>query len=222
MKTIRKMKTIICIMALLTVCLFGACGGDEFELKEHLDYNVFTIGEEAITMKEASYYVMDRESNYNKMATEKYPGKPEKYWDEYLLAAGTYFRTWVKEQAYDMCVCDNIYYQEAVANGYELELSEEIEAYQLAEAVYEKMSKKQREQTGLTVDDLFVITKKSALRAVYVNDLLKNKDFSEYQDTPEQALEIDGEYYSELEAKYNVQFNGDFWENLELGTLTIN
>ena len=133
-----KKRTFVVIIAALMAAVLLSCG--KREINDNLDETVFTIGDEKIDLREAMYYVMERESNYNSAALQDNPEHPEKYWDSYLFAAGTRFKTWVKNQAFDICVCDNVYYQEAAANGYELELSDQIIAYDEAESLYGTMT----------------------------------------------------------------------------------
>lgn len=216
-----KKRTFVVIIAALMAAVLLSCG--KREINDNLDETVFTIGDEKIDLREAMYYVMERESNYNSAALQDNPEHPEKYWDSYLFAAGTRFKTWVKNQAFDICVCDNVYYQEAAANGYELELSDQIIAFDEAESLYGTMTDKQKEQTGLTVDSLYNIMLKIKYRSKYVEELLKGEEIKTYGDNPQQALEIGGAYYNGLLMKYDVSIDEDsMWNELELGRLTIN
>ncbi|MCI8307754.1 MAG: hypothetical protein HFH14_06865 [Lachnospiraceae bacterium] len=216
-----KSRFLIVLLAALSVMGFTSCG--KREIADNLDETVFTIGDEKIDLREAMYYVMERESFYNSAALQNYPDNPEKYWEDYLFAAGTLFRTWVKSQAFDICVCDNIYYQEAEADGYELELSDQITAYDEAESLYGNMTDKQKENTGLTVDSLYNVMLKIKYRSKYVEELLKGEKIKAYGDNPQQALEMGGAYYNELLMKYDVSIDEDsMWSELEFGKLTIN
>ena len=196
------------------------CG--KFEFKDHLEEQVLSVGTENISLKEISYYIMERENYYNQQAKVENPHDPSKYWEDYFLTAGTYFRNWVKEQAYDMCICDNIYYQDAQLNGYELDLTEQIEAYEEANKVFDKMSKKQKSATELTVDDLYEIMLKISIRAKYANDVLDNMDEDMTTEEKMTAIEVNGVYYQEVLSRFTVTINSELWDQIELGKITIN
>ncbi len=216
-----KRRFLVVLIAALSVMAFSSCG--KKSIVDNLDETVFIIGDEKIDLREAMYYVMERENGYNAAALQENPEHPEKYWDNYLFAAGMKFKTWVKNQAFDICVCDNIYYQEAAADGFELELSDQITAYDEAESLYGNMTDKQKEQTGLTVDSLYNVMLKIKCRSKYVEGLLNGGEIKAYGDNPQQALEIGGAYYNELLMKYEVSICEDgMWDELELGKLTIN
>lgn len=216
------MKKIFILISALVMCSFFAVGCGKTELKEYILEKAFTIGDEIIDVKEASYYIMEREYYYNEIAKKESPGAPEKYWNDYLFAAGTLFKTWVKNQCFDICVCDNVYYQEAIKNGFELELADQVEAYNDAEELYENMTDKQRTQTGLSLDDIYAIMLKVKYRSCYVKNLMETVDLSAYGENPQNAFEINGEYYNELIKNYNIIVNEDVWDKIELGNLTIN
>jgi len=215
-----------CVVLVLLICFvmtfFAGCKKED-TLANHKDEEAFFIGDESVTMLEASYYIMEYENMYNEMAKKENPHNPQKYWNGYFFAAGSLFKTWVKEQAYEVCICDNIYYQEAVNNGFELELAYQVMANDEAASIYSNMTEKQKKETGLTVEEIYNIMLKKQYRAQYAEELASSEKLREYEEGAVKALEISGGYYKELLEKYNVSINEDcVWDELEFGTLTIN
>lgn len=221
MSKVRKIFVTICVLCSLLVFTLVGCG--EETLASHKDEDAFYVGGLSVKMLEASYYIMEREDFYNDIAKEENPTNPKVYWNGYLFAAGSYFKTWVKQQAYEVCICDNIYYKEAIDNGFELELAYQVLARDEAQSIYDSMTDKQKKQTELTLDDIYNIMLKKKYRAQYVESLVVTEELKSYPEGAAKALEMEGSYYKKLLEKYDVRINEDcIWNELELGSLTIN
>ena len=126
-----------------------------------------------------------------------------------------YFRNRVKQSVIDACTRDNIYYQQALKEGYILkeEALEEIEDKALEEI--SKMTDFQMKLTDYQMSDMVKVLTKIAYSRKYAEDLMA-------EGYTAQELDVDGSKYEEIKKDYAVSVNQKIWKNITLGKVTIN
>lgn len=210
-----------------TVCVIFLCilgfmyvsqGIGEFIYSEHLEDTAFKVNDSEITLKEASYYVMVIESNINDAALQYNANDPKRYWNIYMNDGenrSNFLCDQAKEDMKASCIRDTVYYMEAQKAGVKLS---ETERSQVMDDAYEQeklMTGKMLEVTGYEYTDLCYVLEKIAIVKKYINTLME-KGYTEEQ------LDVGGEYYEELKSRYSVWENEDMWEEITLGSVTIN
>lgn len=186
---------------------------DTFSYKESLGETVFTIEEEHVTLKEITYYILVAETNFNAASQMYNKNDMGRFWN--LLLRKTYVRSLVKKSVLNSCIRDNIYYREAIKNGYTLdeEAHKEIENQAVEEMV--KLTDGQRDYTEYSKSDMIQVLTKIYYAKQYVSDLMQ-------QGYTEDELDIEGIQYQSVLADYEIETNEELWKNITLGQITIN
>lgn len=209
-------------VGVIFLCIIGFMyvhsGRGRFVYSEYLDDAAFKVNDTEITLKEASYYVMVIESNINEAALQYNANDPKRYWNIYMNDGenrSNFLSAQAKEDMKASCIRDAIYYMEAQKAG--VSLSKE-EKEQVMDDAYEQeklMTGKMLEVTGYEYSDLCYVMEKIAIVKKYINTLME-KGYTEEQ------LDVGGEYYEELKGTYSLWENEDIWDEVTLGSVTIN
>ena len=189
---------------------------NSFIFNEHLNDTFITMDNEdtsySISLKELSYYVLVMEASVNNTGSLYDPSNTNKFWNLYL--ENTFVSTIAKDTSIDMCIRDNIYYNEAIASDFDLDETELLQVSDEASNIYYNLTGKQVDATELTLNDIYNIRYKIILATKYITYLMKNNEFTEKE------LNINGSYYESLYKKYNVDID-DNWDEISLGNITI-
>lgn len=189
---------------------------NSFIFNEHLNDTFITMDNKdtsySISLKELSYYVLVMEASVNNTASLYDPSNTNKFWNLYL--ENTFVSTIAKDTSIDMCIRDNIYYNEAIASDFDLDETELLQVSDEASYIYYNLTGKQVDATELTLNDIYNIRYKIILATKYITYLMKNNEFTEKE------LNINGSYYESLYKKYNVDID-DNWDEISLGNITI-
>lgn len=210
--------TVICIFV-IAACVMGfGCihaqikEQNKFSYEKALEETAITVGDEKISLKEVSYYIMVAETNYNE-GENLYDGKNlGGFWN--MRINRKYFKNMAKETIQESCIRDNIYYQQAKKEGYDLG----EESLQLVEdtAVEEmsKLTKDQLERTGYLKKDMILVLTKIQYAREYVSMLME-------QGYTQEELDVGGSKYEEIATAYDTDINKEIWDELTIGTVTI-
>ena len=123
----------IAAFALITVNLLSK---EEFSYADSLNDTVLTVEKENISLKEISYYILVAETNYNEAANIYNEDNPHAFWN--IALNMKYFRNRIKQSVIDACTRDNVYYQQALKEGYTLK---EEELQEIRDKALEEISK---------------------------------------------------------------------------------
>lgn len=204
---------IICSIAAFALITEKLLSKEKFSYAHSLDDTVLTVKDENISLKEISYYILVAETNYNEAANIYNEDNPHAFWDANVNKK--YFRNRVKQSVIDACTRDNIYYQQALKEGYTLkeEQLEEIKDKALEEI--SKMTDQQMELTKYQMEDMVKVLTKIAYAREYAENLMAEGYTAE-------ELNVEGSKYEEIKKDYFVQVNQKIWKNITLGKVTIN
>lgn len=197
---------------------------NSFIFNEHLEDTIITINFPKDTserlnissynmpLKELSYYILVMEANVNHSAALYNPENLNSYWNLYI--SNTFVRTEAKNNTMEVCLRDNIYYYEALANGLDLNNEEKELVMQEAAYIYGNLTGKQVNATELTMETLYNVRYKIELACKYISKLMNESDYTE------EELNIDGSYYMPLFESYDIEID-KLWNKIELGDITI-
>lgn len=204
---------IICSIAAFALITVKLLSGEKFSYVDSLDDTVLTVEKEEVSLKEISYYILVAETNYNEAANIYNEDNPHAFWN--IKLKWKFFRNMAKQSVLDACTRDNIYYQQALKEGYILkeEALEEIKDKALEEI--SKMTDQQMELTGYQMSDMVNVLTKIAYAREYTGNLMA-------EGYTEQELDTDGSKYKEIKKDYYVQVNQKIWRNITLGKVMIN
>jgi hypothetical protein len=186
---------------------------NKFDYQESLGDTAITVGEEEISLKEVSYYILVAETTYNEAAHIYNSDNLDSFWN--ININHKYFKQTAKESVINACIRDNVYYQQAREEGYALSMAEEEEVDKKAVEEMNKITDNQREITQYTLNDMKVVLKKIKFAKDYVADLMQDG-------YTEEQLDTGGSKYEEIASNYKVKQNDNIWKNITLGTVTIN
>ncbi len=205
------------IMASLVVTIRSA--SNKVEFADHLGEVIVTVDDEEISLQELSYYIMICEAKINAVAEVYDETDTMAFWNIYTNQ--TFIRTQAKEAAMNTCIRDCIYSHEAEQAGVSLDETdnEEVEEY-VADCI-EGLSYKQRKATLFDEETLTPVIERVHLARKYANILIKEGDFSEYNDEPNASVDIGGQYYTELYEAHDISINDTLWKKISLGNITI-
>ncbi|MCR4649041.1 MAG: hypothetical protein K5776_08185, partial [Lachnospiraceae bacterium] len=154
--------------------------------KEHLDETVVTVDGKDVTLREFGYYVYQIEEYTQEQAMVYNPEDPNEWWNTHFSSGpdSQFVCDYAKKVALNLCIEDEIFYEEALDEG--LLLNEDGEAKVRADAseMINKMDSKQMNTTGLDETIILEMTKKQLLSATYAEFLVKTVDFYEYEEDP--------------------------------------
>ena len=210
--------TICTVIIVLSVGAFGLItadlvSGDGFVYRESLGETVLTVGEESISLKEISYYILVAETNYNEAAQIYNKDNMEAFWNAKLNYK--FFRNMVKQTVLDACTRDNTYYQKALKEGYMLSDEAVAEIEETAVEEINKLTEEQLEITDYQMSDMVKVLTKIAYAKEYVSNLMA-------QGYSENELDTGGVIYEEMKKAYSVEVNEKIWDKISLGAVTIN
>lgn len=213
---------VLCIAVSICAFLFIFYGNKNkaFEYNKNLEELALTISDKEgvaeeveVNLQEMAYYIINVEGDINQMAHQYSSEHPEKYW---LLKVETTYdmKDYAKDLAFNSCVRNNIYYIEACKSGLSLTEEELALASDDAKTIMMNISGKQMDMSDFSHEVLYNIEKKLYLASKYVNTLTE-KGYKVAD------LELEGDYYKELLARYNIEENEAVWGEVVLGELSI-
>ncbi len=218
-KRLENVITVVCILiifaSVLAFIYLHAVQKEKqgFVYAKNLDKTALEVGDEVITLKEVSYYIMVAESNYNHASNQYGNSSLGGFWN--LRINHKYFKNMAKETVRNACIRDNIYYQQARKEGYELDDQSIAAIEEKAVEEMNRLTEEQRETTQYGKEDMVKVLTKIEYAKTYVA-LLMQQGFTEEQ------LDTGGEKYEEYAAAYPVVINQELWNHFSLGKTTIN
>ncbi len=118
-------KAIIAIIIANSILIAGAvCGWilSMFDYSKHFDDAVISVDGANISLREFGYYIFEVEAFVQKQALLYDPENPKHWWNTHFSAGmdSQFVCDYAKKVAINSCIADEIYYREAVRNGFTL------------------------------------------------------------------------------------------------------
>lgn len=181
---------------------------------ESLDKVALTVDGVELDLRDMAVYVAYQEKIVQQDAVVYDSEKPHKYWNAYT---NQHFVRSVAENAVkDMAVHDEIFYQMAVAEGVELDATEEEYLANEIQDFLMDLSEEQRARLGVEEADIVTGMHKIALANKYQSIFaqMQNVEYAEYDYT--------GASYEELLAEHTIDENEKVWDRISVGNITVN
>ena len=216
---------VVIVIGFLTAVILFVKKLNRFEYKDHLDENVITIDEKNITLREFGYYVFQIEGYTQEQAIIYNPDNPGEWWNTHFSsgADSQFVCDYAKKVAVNLCIADEIFYEEALRQGLELNENGEEKVKSDTWEMINRMDSKQMSLTGLDETIIAEMTRKQLLSATYAEFLANTVDFSEYDEDPYKLINWDGEYYQkEILPNHSVQINDELMDKIIFGKITVN
>lgn len=215
------------IGAILVYCIASSISmhKNAFVYEESLDKTVLTVDDRQVTLREFGYYIYEVERFVGEQAVIYDASNPKEYWNKHFRAGrlGAFVSVMARDEAYSLCICDIIYEEMALREGYQLNDQEIAKAKEAADQIYSKMSEQQIAKTGLSLQLIEQIQCRKKLIAKFARDYVKTIDFTGYEGYREELLSAGGAYYQkEILPGHKVKCDEWIKNNLKFGKITIN
>lgn len=168
-----------------------------FIVEDHLEDTLLTIGGEKVTLRDSLYYIMLVENESNEEAENYSEAAKKSFWNIKTGDEG-YVSQVAKKVILQQIIKDEILYQEAVKNDWEID---DTQVKNAVTQVWAEMSPYQKELTGYTRESLEERLKKAYAGQVYG--------------------EVYGEGFDEIKEEYQVTVDEKLWESIEMGSVTL-
>ena len=221
-------KAVIAIIIANSILIAGAvCGWilGRFDYSKHFDDAVIYVDGENISLREFGYYIFEVEAFVQKQALLYDPENPKHWWNTHFSAGmdSQFVCDYAKKVAINSCIADEIYYMEAVRNGFALSADEEKRAADQAKDIIGSMDLPQMNAAGLSDEIIADMCKKQSLASKYAQSLITNEDVSAYPGDPYELVNWDGAYYLEkVLPGHETWTNDDLLDQITLGKITVN
>ena len=221
-------KTIIAIIIANVMLVIFAIGGkmlSRFNYEDHLDDTVISVDGTNITLREFGYYIYMIESFVQNQALLYDPENPKHWWNTHFSAGpdSQFVCDYAKKVAVNTCICDQIYYKEAIKYGIGRDEALTSQTLREARALFMNMTSWQLEATGLDEELVIGMYNKHVIASKYAKKLSGELNFSKYDKEPDELLNWDGEYYQEeILPKHEVIISDKILRKITLGKITVN
>ena len=168
-----------------------------FIVEDHLEDTLLTIGGEKVTLRDSLYYIMLVENESNEEAENYSEAAKKSFWNIKTGDEG-YVSQVAKKVILQQIIKDEILYQEAVKNDWEID---DTQVKNAVTQVWAEMSPYQKELTGYTRESLEERLKKAYAGQAYG--------------------EVYGEGFDEIKEEYQVTVDEKLWESIEMGSVTL-
>lgn len=220
----KELRANLIFAAVVTLMLIGitiACvnrWNNEFSYVKELDETLFIYDGKEVELREITYYIMIEEESVNQVAGEYDPMNTNAYWN--LHVNGEYVSDKAKEVALDYCVRDIIYAYKAKEVDLELSESQIADIEQKAKNIFEGLTEKQLD-LGLTQEDIYKALYNNLLADEYIL-LMARKDGVKMEEKVLSAYYgINSYFFKRTKAELDFVLNEALWEEISLGSLTI-
>ena len=219
----------VCICAVLIaailVILIMFNKSKEFIYNKHLDEAVISIDDENITLKDFSYYIYIVEKQINEMAIKYNPDDPNDFWNTHFKNSldSVFTRDYAKQLAKDLCEYDYIMEKEASIYNIYVTESEKESIKADAKDTYDDFSKKAKNNTRLSEEDIYNILCRRKLVEKYATRAAEQVRSDGFEGDSASLLDYDGDYYKEIiRSKYSITENNKLLDKITMGRVTVN
>ena len=221
----RAVIAVIMINCILIAIVFCCRILGRFAYSDHLDEPVVTVDGKNVTLKEFGYYIYQVEAFVQKQALIYDADNPKRWWNTHFSAGmdSQFVCDYAKKVALNICIAEEIYYQEALSHGITLTRDEESRATEEGRKVFAGMDPAQIRSAGLDEKTMIAMSLKHALAARYSMHLIEDELPGFRSEEPEKLVNWDGSYYlEEVLPKHVTWINDDLLDKIMFGKITVN
>lgn len=205
----------------MTVCIFAVAWAvwqraqnlQRVIYAEHMEDVAITIDGTEYRFRDIAFYLAHQEMVVDKQARVYDMDHPNKYWN--VHTNGKFVRVEARDQAMNMAVHDEIFYQ--IATEEKLELTEEEIAYMKNQKndFWDDLEEEGRQRLGVTEDEIEQRFWRMALAEK------AQKIMAAGQNAEEGAYGMNGALYEELLKTHSVKINERLWKRLNFGNIIL-
>lgn len=197
--------------AMLIAIAFLYADRKKFSYTEHLEDVLFSVDGEPCRLGEAAYYIAKEEYLIERQAMVYNPDYTNQYWS--IHTNGAFLRLKGKDTALNMAIHDMLLYEEAKKREIALTEEEEQYAFNSASDLAYDLGEECLEHAGLTMEQIFEMTKRAVLAQKYQGILAKEsgRNFGAYDDS--------GTAYEAMRKEHEIQVDEDLWDRVPFGNV---
>ena len=208
--------TVILVLILIVLIAFSSQSAKKKEnlvFNQSLDKVAVSVDEKNLSLSDIAFYVAYEEKTIQEQAIVYNPDHPNQYWN--LHTDGQFIKVSAKQAVIDMAVHDEIFYEIAAAEGITLDADETEYLSNDEMDFWSDLSDWQKEQLGITEQQLDEQMEKIALANKYQSVLaqMNNKEYEAYN--------FDGDDYAKLLAEHTYEINEEVWDRVNFGNITL-
>lgn len=208
--------TVILVLILVVLIAFSTQSAKKKEnlvFNQSLDKAALSVDDKDLSLSDIAFYVAYEEKTIQEQAIVYNPDHPNQYWN--LHTDGQFIKVSAKQAVIDMAVHDEIFYEIAAAEGIMLDADETEYLSNDEMDFWSDLSDWQREQLGITEEQLDEQMKKIALANKY-QSIYAQMNGKEYE-----AYNFDGEEYAKILSQHKYEINDEVWDRVDFGNITL-
>lgn len=221
-KELRSTIIFIVVVLIMVFAIFALCvnrWNREFSYSKALDEILFVYDDQEVELRAVTYYIMIEEEAVDESAQEYDPLNVNSYWNLHLN--GEYVSEQAKKIALDYCVRDVIYAHQAKEAGIKLSEEQKESLAGKAKNIYEGLTEKQL-ALGLTEEDIYKALYNNQLADEWVLMLAEKEGITISERVISAYYGINSYFFKKTKADLEYVLNEELWEEIHLGSLTIN
>ena len=211
-----------CILIATAICSITL---RRFDYSDHLDEVVITVDDRSVSLKEFGYYIYEVEAFVQKQALIYDPENPKHWWNTHFSAGpdSQFVCDYAKKVALNICIADEVYYQEAVSHGIILSTDEVSQATDEGRSFFAGMDPVQIRSTGLDENTVVTMSMKHTLASKYSMYLIESEHLALQSTEPAKLVNWDGSYYLQKVLPKHVTWTNDkLLGEITFGKITVN
>lgn len=217
-KIIRRIITIVLLLVLVGLSIRSFWIKREREnlsIPDSLDQWVLNVDGNELYLRELAFYIGFEEAEVQKQAVAYDSSNPAKYWN--LHMDGQFIRLAARNAALQMAIHDEIFYQKAVEEGFELNDEEARLLEGTIQDEWEDLTERDgQEALGITREDMAATLGRIALAQKYQIILAETENL-DYTD-----FDFASPYFEEIREEHSIKINESLWSYIEFGKITVN
>ncbi len=213
-----KRKKILISTVLILIFIISGCSvktEDKYLVKNHLDDVIVKIDDVEYCFGDIGYYITNGEAAVESQALVYNPDDPTEYWNKHTN--GIFIRVEARDSVMNNFVKDVILSSEAENQGLSLTDEQKQQCSQSAQTILGQLNNYQKEQAGLTADNIDKALQRACLAQSYIEYKLQNEGSNYTQDD----WNLDGVCYKAILENHKVKVITKIWEKPDFGNITI-
>lgn len=205
------------VIALAVICIVR--WNQDFEYAKELDETLFYYADQEVKLSAVSYYIMIEEESVNELANDYNQQNALEYWN--INIGDGFVSNEAKAVALNYCIRDVLYAHKAKEIGYAF-TADEIEDLSLkAKNIYAGLTEKQK-SIGITEQDIFNAICNNEMADRWVRDMARKEGITMTEKVLSAYYGINSYFFKDLMSEMEFQLNDKLWDEVSLGSLTIN
>jgi hypothetical protein len=180
--------------------------------RDSLDDVAATVDDVKLTLRDLAFYVAYEEGKIEEEARIYNPEDTSEYWKKRL--GNDFVRVLAKNDAMEMAIHDEIFYELAIQNKAMLDEDDKIRLKNSQDDFWNDLEAEGQEALGVTREEMDVSLEKVAIAEKYewILTELNKADDGDYA--------FDGDAYGQIKEEHLAEINDDVWNRIFFGEIT--